>query len=140
MARVNAQQYAEKWARRMKGATEDMRIGVEQVSVAPGVQAAKKADKMLAGIQRAISDGTWQRAVSAVSLEDWKDAYLTKGIQRVAAGVDGAMNKQVQMATKLLAAVDAAVAKVNQMPDATLDDRINKSAEYMRTMANAKIK
>ena len=117
-----------------------MAMGADRVTEAPGMKAAQKADKMLAGVQRAISDGSWQKAVASVTLPEWQEAYKMKGIPRVAAGVDGAMNKQVQMAERLLSAVDAAVAEVDRMPDTTLEDRINKSVAYMRKMAEAKIK
>jgi len=43
MARVNASEYAEKWGRRTKVATEDYRKGVERVSQAPGEKAAAQA-------------------------------------------------------------------------------------------------
>ena len=138
--KVNASEYAEKWGRNLKAATTDIRRGVERVSEAPGIQAARKADKMLAGITAAIQDGTWQNAVAAVSLEDWKRATIDKGINRIPLGVDGAMQKQTQMAEKLLAAVETVKNRVDQMPDTTLEDRINKSVAFQRGMSEMKIK
>jgi len=140
MSKVTATEYAEKWSRNMKGSTTDIRRGVENVTEAPGAKAARKSDKMLAGVQRAIADGTWQRAVAAVSLEDWKRATLDKGLGRIAAGVDNAQQSQVQMAEKLLAAVDSVKATVDQMPDDTLEDRIAKSAAFQRGMAEKQIR
>jgi hypothetical protein len=140
MAKLNASQYVEKWGRNLKGAGTDIRNGVERVTVAPGQQAAQQADKMLAGIQRAIADGVWQRAVASVSLEDWKNATITKGIGRIAAGVDGAEQKQLQMAERLLAAVDTVKAQVDTMPDATLEDRIQRMVAFSRGMAEKRLK
>lgn len=140
MAKVTAQQYADKWGRRLKGATTDIRQGVERVSTAPGQKAASQADKMLAGIQAAISDGKWQRAVGAVTLEEWKDATLQKGIGRISSGVDSSLQSQVQMAEKLLAAVDSVKSQVDNMPDTTLDDRINRMVAFSRGMSEKKIK
>lgn len=140
MAKVNAQQYAAKWGNRLKGATTEIRQGVEGVTQAPGQAAAKKADKMLAGIQKALSDGTWQRNVAAVSLDEWKKKTLDKGLGRISSGVDGAMDKQVQMAEKLLAAVDSVKGEVDRMPDTTLDDRLNRMVAFARGMSTKKIK
>jgi len=140
MAKVTAQQYVDKWGRRLKGATTDIRKGVERVTEAPGVKAARQSDKMLAGIQAAISDGRWQRAVASITLDEWKTATLDKGIGRIAAGVDGATGKQLQMAEKLLAAVDSVNTQVQSMPDTTLDDRINRMVAFSRGMSEKRIK
>lgn len=140
MARVNAQQYAEKWARRLKGSTTDIRTGVENVSVAPGKKAAENAEKMLEGVRRAIENGTWQRSVESVSLDDWKRATIDKGINRIAAGVDSAQTKQVDMAEKLLAAVDRVKSSVDNMPDATLEDRLQRMVAFARGMSEQRIK
>jgi len=135
MARVNATEYAEKWARRTKGSTEDYRKGIENVTVAPGAKAAASADRMLAGITEAITSGKWGKQVSAVSLEDWKNSAAGKGVQRIAAGVDAAAPKQVEMAQKLLAAVDRAVADANKTQRGTLEDNITRATTFMRSMA-----
>lgn len=140
MAKVTASQYAEKWGRNLKNSTQDIKAGVERVDVAPGVKAAKAADKMLAGITRAIQDGTWARQVQSVSLEDWKRKTIDKGIGRISAGVDAAMNTQVQMAEKLLSAIDTVKRRVDDMPDTTLDDRLNKMVAFARGMSEQKIK
>tara|TARA_Y100000310_G_scaffold181737_1_gene181739 strand:+ start:148 stop:570 length:423 start_codon:yes stop_codon:yes gene_type:complete len=140
MARVTASEYAEKWGRRLTGSTTDIRRGVERVTEAPGQAAAIQSAKMLDGITRAIQDGRWQRAVAGVSLQDWKAATLDKGIGRIASGVDGAMGKQVQMAERLLAAVDSVKGQVDAMPDASLEDRIARMVAFSRGMSEQRIK
>jgi len=140
MARVNATQYAEKWGRNLKNSTQDIRQGVERVTTAPGAQAAKKSAKYLEGIQRAVANGTWQKNVAAVTLQDWQEKTINKGIGRISAGVDGAQTKQVAMAEKLLAAVDSVKAKVDGMADTTLDDRLNRMVAFARGMSEKKIK
>lgn len=140
MARVTAQEYAEKWGRRLSGSTQDIRRGVERVTEAPGQKAAAQSQRMLAGIQEAIADGRWQRAVAGVSLQDWKTATLEKGIGRISSGVEGAMGRQVQMAERLLSAVDSVKSRVDAMPDATLEDRIQRMVAFSRGMSEARIK
>lgn len=140
MAKVTPEQYAEKWGRRMKGSTEDMRNGISNVKTAPGEMAAKQVALMKANLLKSIEDGTWERNVRKVGLVEWQEKMLNKGLPRVAAGVDAAQPKQVGMATKLLAAVDATVAEVNQTPRGTLEDNINRMTTFARGMAKRKIK
>ncbi len=140
MARVNAQEYAEKWGRRMKGSTEDMRRGIERVKEAPGKMAAAQKELLKAKLIASIDDGTWERNVAGVSLADWQSKMLDKGLPRVAAGVDAAADKQVVMADKLLKAVDESVAEANRTPRGTLEDNITRMTTYARAMNKRKIK
>lgn len=135
MAKVNAQQFAEKWSRRMKGATEDIRQGVEKVSESPGQAAARQAQLMLQKLTEAITSGKWASAVASMGLQDWKDSMTRKGLARIAAGVDQAQPHVAQMAQKLLADVDAAVGVVNQTPRGDLETNINRAATFAREMA-----
>lgn len=135
MARVNAQEFAEKWGRRLKGATPDIQNGINRVTVAPGQKAAAQASLMLQKLQEAVSNGSWARRVSGVTLQDWKDAALKKGVGRIAAGVDGAQTKVTNMATKLLAAVDASVAEADRTPRGDLQTNINRAVTFMNAMA-----
>ncbi len=140
MAKVTAEEYAEKWGRRLKGSTEDIRRGVDKVTIAPGVQAAKQAQKMLAKLTDAVNSGMWANQVSAVSLDDWKLAFNLKGINRIAAGVDAAAPAQVAMATKLLKAVDESAAIANALPKVTLEDSINRMTTFVREMNKRKLR
>lgn len=140
MARVTAQEYAEKHARRLKASLEDMRRGIQRVTEAPGAKAAAQADKMLANLTEAVTSGLWARRVGAVTLEEWRRKALDKGVNRVAAGIDAVQVSQVAMAERLLAAVDNAVAKVKTMPSTTFEDRIGRATQYMREMHGANIK
>lgn len=140
MARVNAQEYAEKWSRRLKSSTEDIRRGIGKVSEAPGLAAARQQALMKTNLNRAIDDGTWSAQVSAVPLQDWKDAAGKKGVDRIAAGVDAVAPKQAAMATQLLANVDAAVAEANATPRGTLEDNINRMTTFVRGMAKRRLR
>jgi len=140
VARVTADEYAEKWARRLKAAAPDITRGVERVTVAPGKKAAEAQQLMLDRLTASILDGTWAARVSGVSLEDWKQALIQKGVGRIASGVDAASPKQAAMAVKLLAAVDSAVAKVNTMPKGDIEQSIARMTTFTREMHKAKIR
>ena len=135
MARVDAAGYADKWSRRLKGATVDIQNGIKRVSQAPGVKAAAQAQVMLNNLQARIADGTWQKRVSGVSLTDWQNAALNKGVGRISAGVDAAAGKVQTMAGKLLSAVDGAVQVANQTPRGDLQTNIGRAVTFMNEMS-----
>ncbi len=138
MARVTPTEFREKQARRLKAALPDMQTGIERVSEAPGKKAAAKQDKMLANLTASINSGKWAKKVSSVSLSDWKNKAIQKGLPRVSAGIDAAAAKVEAFAAKLLPHVDAGVAKVNQMSDVTLEDSIARMTAFTRHMADFK--
>lgn len=135
MARVSPEEFVEKHARRTKGATEDMRRGVERVSESPTAKAAMKADKMRQNINAALDSGKWQRGLQRVTLEDWKDKMLNKGVGRVAAGIDAAAPKVRGFAEEFLPFQDRVTAETHKMPDVTLEDGINRMVNQIRGVA-----
>lgn len=135
MSKLNAVEFREKHARRLKQSTEDIRLGVERVTEAPTLKAAAKKDKMRAGVVAAIDSGKWERGLRRVSLEDWKRKTIDKGIGRIAAGIDGAAAKVEDFATKLLPFIDKQVADLKKMPDVTLEDSIARMTTFVRGMA-----
>ena len=140
MARITADEFVEKHARRLKGATEDIIRGVDRVTTAPGELAAKKKEKMRAGINAAIDSGRWENAVKKVTLSDWQTSMKNKGVGRIAAGVDGAANKIRDFANQILPHIDSVKAGISTMPDLTLEDNIARSAAFQRGMAKFKKK
>lgn len=140
MAKLNAKEVTEKHARRLKGAIEDMRIGIEKVSVAPTAQAAAKQDKMKAKINAAIDSGKWANGLRAVSLEEWKGKITSKGLPRIASGIDGATAKVEKFYSQLLPHIDRTVADVKRLPDLTLEDSINRMSTFVRGMAKFSFK
>ncbi len=138
MVKMSPSEYSEKWGRRLKGSTEDVRRGVAAVTEAPGIKAAQKVAKMKANLLKSIEDGTWERRVSGVSLSDWKKQTLEKGIGRISQGVDGAGNKMKDFATEFFPHLEEGQRKIESMADITLEDNIARASEMMRH--NAKFK
>jgi hypothetical protein len=91
-------------------------------------------------LNESIDNGTWAAQVRGVTLQDWQTAATTKGINRIAQGVDSATPKQAVMADKLLAAVDASVAAANRIPRGTIEDNINRMTTYVREMSARKLR
>jgi len=136
MARVTPEQYYEKLSRRLKQATTDIENGVKLVTESPTLAASKKADKWINALMEARTNGRWERSLARVTLEQWKSAMLSKGIPRIASGIDNARNKTIAFAQQLLPYIDNILVQLDKMPDATLEDSINRMTFYTRQMAN----
>ena len=131
----DAKTVAEKWARRLKGATEDIRTGVEAVTEAPTKKAVEKKDKWIARMTSKEVQDKWASRLSSVTLEDWKNAMLNKGIGRISAGVDEAQADFEAFMSELLPHIEAGRSKIAKMPDVTLEDNIRRMEEFIRHMA-----
>jgi len=136
MAKVTAAQWLDKWGRRLNAAGADIQSGVKGVSTAPGVKAAAQSQLWVQRLQESVD--VWAKNVSAVSLSDWQDAMLNKGVGRIAAGVTQAQASKSAQITALLNAVDNAVASTNAMPRGSLEQNIQRAVTFMQQMsANA---
>lgn len=135
MAKLTPDEFTEKHSRRLKGAIADMQRGVEGVTASPTLAAAAKKDKMRAEINRSIDSGKWEAGLKRVSLQEWKDKMISKGLGRVAAGIDAAAGKVKDFATQLLPFQDTLAATIKKMPDVSLEDNINRMTSWIRGMA-----
>jgi len=138
VARLTAVQFREKHARRLSAAVEDIRQGVMAVTVSPTAKAAEKADKMRAGIIAAIDSGKWQRGLKRVSLEEWKDKMINKGVDRIPAGIEAAAAKVEAFASEFLPYVEKGQAEIAKMPDVTLQDSINRVTKWINYISKFK--
>jgi len=134
MAKLTPEEYAEKQSRNLKNSLPDIRMGIERVSQAPGQAAARAQARMKDNLNRAIDDGRWAAKVSGVTLEEWKNKALTKGVDRIGPGIDAAFQQQVQMAGRLLSAVDTVKGTVNTMPKGTMQDSIARMTKFAEGM------
>jgi hypothetical protein len=137
--KLTPSQAQEKHARRLKGALDDMRVGVQSVSVSPTSKAAAKGDKMIARLTASVQSGKWANRLNAVTLDQWKTSVITKGLPRVAAGIDAAAPKMTAVFDSLFAAENRILSAIEKMPDMTLEDSINRATTWMREMAKVKI-
>lgn len=135
MANLTPKQAQEKHARRLKASITDITLGVDNVTEAPGKKAAAKSAKMLANLTKSVNDGTWANRVGAVTLEEWKEQMKTKGIPRIAAGIDGAAAKTEDFFSQLFAYQDTLQGQLKGMPDLTLEDSISRMTKWVRGMA-----
>lgn len=132
MAHGTAQDVAAHWASQMGAATPRITQGVNAVQTAPGQSAAANRQGYLAGVTANVDK--WARNVAGVSLADWKQATLDKGVNRVGAGATAAAPKFATFMGALLPYVDNGRARIKAMPKVTLNDskaRANAWMDYM---------
>lgn len=138
MPKVTSEQFATKWAGRLSGATVEITNGVNSVSIAPSVKAIAKQDKMKANIIKSIDDGTWKTNLGKVTLEDWKDKMVNKGIPRISQGANDAKGKMQAFGEKLLPFQAGLQNTIKGMPDLNLSDSINRAVAWINGMSKFK--
>lgn len=133
MAKVTASQWLDKWGRRLNAAGTDIQNGVKAVTTAPGIKAAAAKQTYINNVIAAAD--VWAKQVASVSLPDWQNAMLNKGVGRIAAGVTAAQATKTQTITALLTAVDNAAAAANALPRGSLEQNIQRAVTFMQNMA-----
>ena len=76
-----------------------MTAGAQGVQQSPGQAAAAASASYLAGVQANVSK--FQQNSAAVSTQQWQQAYITKGIPRVASGATAAVPKVASFQAQL---------------------------------------
>ena len=130
MARVTPEQAANKWRDRLSGAGAEIQAGVMAVTEAPGAAAARQKGLWLQKIT--ASADKWARRVSSVSLQDWQQAMIQKGLGRISSGAQAAQPKVQSFMADFLPYVDQGVNKVKAMPKGTVEQGIARAAEMIR--------
>lgn len=129
---------AQKWKRNVQAATVDIQEGVQRVTESPAQKAIAKKDKMRQNILASIDDGSWEKGLSKVTLEDWREAMIKKGIPRMAQGAESGAPKMEAYMSKALPYMDALSARIAAMPDLNLTDSIARATAWITGMAEFK--
>lgn len=130
---LNAQEVTTKWLNSMQRAGDNYRQGVMAVQEAPTARAAAAVDRFVQGVQRAVDDGTWQRGLNRVSLQQWQRSAVDKGATRIATGALAAKDKMQAAMADLLPYIQSGVAQLP--PRGDLAANINRSVQMMQHMA-----
>jgi hypothetical protein len=132
MKNVSPTQAASNWANGMANSSQKLTAGINAVTVSPTSLAAGRIDAMVAGIQRAAASGKIAAGLNAVSLQEWQQAMLTKGVPRVAAGAQAAKNKVQAFFTQFLPYLQQGVQALQATPRGDLETNIARAAAMMR--------
>lgn len=138
MAKLTAQQIAAKWSRNYTGSSEQMKQGANAVTVSPTQKAIQAKDRYIAGVQRAFNDGTYEAGLSRVTLADWKQAYIEKGIANAAAGAKLGAIKLERHEREFGPVRDQIVASLP--PRGTPEENIQRMVAFVRAMRDARMR
>lgn len=123
---------AQEWSQRLASSTQKIQAGVQNVTVAPGQAAARQKQVYLQNVQAAADK--WARNVASVTLADWQNAMINKGVQRVASGAQAAQDKFAAFMGRLIPHIEAGR---RQLPArGNLDQNIARMTAWVRHMAN----
>lgn len=134
MAKTSPQDAVKKWSQNLSNARPAIEAGVRAVTVAPTQSAANKVDKYQAGVQRAVESGKYQRGLQAVTLQQWQQAMINKGVSRLQNGVKEGESKVLAFMTEFLPYAQRVSDTVRAMPDTTEADREQRMLTNVREL------
>lgn len=117
MAKISASDAAKAWVDGLSAATTKMQRGVNSLTVSPTESAAKAKTKMLQNLTTAVNSGKWEAGLRSVTLDQWRQRYVEKGLPRVATGAAASQDKMQNFMTQLLAYQDTALQSLQSMPN-----------------------
>jgi hypothetical protein len=121
----------------MASATTAVQQGVNAVQTSPTALAAANVNGYLAGVQQAVSSGKWANNLNRVSLADWKNSMLNKGVQRMQTGAAAAVPKVTSAFGPLLQYIYDTRDQINAAnPRGSLQMNIQRSVAMQTAMAN----
>lgn len=130
MAKLTPDAAAAKWAANLGAATAGIRAQVMAVTEAPGAAAARQKTLWLQRVT--ASADKWARRVSSVTLQQWQDAMVNKGIDRIASGAQQAQPKMASFMQEFLPYVDSGVAQIKSMPKGGVEQGVARAAAMIR--------
>lgn len=122
------------WKQNLSGAADRMKAGANAVTTSPGAAAAAASGRWLAAVSSA--EPRFKQAVAAVTTADWQDAYINKGLPRVASGAQASENKFAATLGKILQAQRTIVSSLPARGD--VEANIARSADFIRKMHSAR--
>lgn len=141
MAAKDPTQVAAKWVQNIQSAQQSMVNGANAVLESPSAGAMRAKPKMMAKWQAAMANGgKWDNAMSKVTVDQWRTAYIQKGIPRIGQGAQAAQDKMTGFLAQLIPFQQAGLSKIKSMPALNLTDSKNRAAAWIDYMATFKKK
>jgi len=132
---VSADQAAADWVSGISAKTAKMQANVQAVTVAPGQLAARQKAVYVQNVQARADH--WAARVGRVSLQEWQNAMITKGIPRVATGASAAQAKMTAVFAQLLPFIERGKSSLPQR--GTFEQNKNRAMAWMDYMHGFKM-
>jgi hypothetical protein len=133
--RVDAQTGSQNWQSGFGSSGAKYQRGVEGVSSAPNAKAAAALPRWIASVTSKATQDKFVAKNNAVTLESWKSATVQFGVPNLSRGAQKGQTKYAAFATKFYPFLSSTLSKINAMPNVTLEDRIARATELMRSNA-----
>jgi hypothetical protein len=131
---VPVDQLTQAWASNLAGAQARMQAGAQAVTTSPGQAAAAQQAVWLANTTAAAN--IWAQNVAKVTTAQWQQAYITKGLPRIATGAQAAQAAFAVTLGKIIATERTIVAGLPARGN--IDQNIARSAAFARAMNQAR--
>lgn len=125
---IDAATATQNWLSGMQSATPKYVAGINAVTTAPGVAAARQADVWVQNT--AAAKGKFQKNVAAVDLGSWQASARDKGAPRLASGAAASQQKMANALNQILPQI--ASIKQSLPPRGTLEQNIARMTAYVR--------
>lgn len=110
MPNVDPSTAAKRWSSGLAGAGTKITEGIRAVTTAPGQAAARQKQAWVQNTTASVDK--WAANTAAVSLGDWQDAAISKGVPRIASGATAAEGKMAAFLTQLFPHIDSVKASL----------------------------
>lgn len=114
------------WKQGLSAAGPKMTAGVNAVTVSPTELAAQNVDRQVAGVQAAAASGKTANRLRKVSLPQWQQAMIQKGVPRLASGAAAGMPKYQAFATAFYPVMAAASDAARALPKGGVEEALNR--------------
>lgn len=125
----------QKWVQAAGSAGAAYAAGVQNTTKDPTSLAAAQAQKMLAGVNAAVTTGYWQKRLADVGQSGWKAAVQAKQAN-YGVGVAAAENKYVAGITNFWNFMTPVLNQIDSMPKVTIADSIARATTWIQAAAS----
>lgn len=116
------------WAQGMAASGSKITAGVNAVQTPPGQAAARQAQVWAQNTAAAVNK--YAKNVAAVSLSDWQQSMITKGIPRIASGAAASQGKMANAMQQILPQIASIVSSLP--PRGTFDQNVARMTAYVQ--------
>lgn len=125
---------AERWATGIQNNQEKMRAGIQAVTVDPGQRAIAAGAAYIQNVQRAYTEGRWQRGLQRSGLEGWRAPLLAAGVDRAVQGAVANKAKFADRIARVLQFETQLQQQISTMPNVTDADKEARMLAWTRGM------
>lgn len=138
MPKLTPSEAADKQIRNLKAAIPQMTNAINAVTESPMEKAIAQQDKMKLKLIESIDNGKWANGLRRVTLPEWKDKFIKKGLPNIGRGADLAKPKLIKFYSEFFPFLETVQSEVRAMADLTLEDSIARASHNIRRIADFK--